>query len=73
MIAAVLVVAYAFKDRFGETAARIRSEFVPGEAVQTGPHTLILTADQSGNFFVYGAVNGARIRFMIDTGAATSC
>lgn len=69
MIASVLVVAYTFKDRFNETAARIRSEFVPGEAVQTGPHTLILTANENGNFFVYGAVNGTRIRFMIDTGS----
>ncbi len=70
MIAAVLVIAYSFKDSFGDTAARIRSEFVPGEAVQTAPRTLILTADRGGNFFVYGNVNGARIRFMIDTGSS---
>ena len=70
MIAAVLLVAYSFKDSLQERTARIRSALVPGAPVQTGPRTLILTAGESGNFFVYGRVNGARVRFVVDTGAS---
>jgi aspartyl protease family protein len=40
----------------------------PGEAPPTG--TLSYRADQRGHFWVDAAVNGAPVRFMIDTGAS---
>jgi len=69
-ITGVLLLGYTFRYSFGDVAAQIHSELVPGAPVQTGPHELILTADNGGNFFVYGEVNGTRIRFVVDTGAS---
>lgn len=69
-IAAVLGIGYSYRDELSDIRARVTSEFVPGDAVETGDHTLVLTQDDSGQFQIYGSVNGTRIRFMVDTGAS---
>ena len=68
-IAAVLVLAYSYQDVLYDAATRVRSELVPGYAIARNPHELVLTADESGQFVVYGRVDGARVKFVIDTGA----
>ena len=50
----------------GNTAAA--KIVTPGEAPPTG--TLSYHADQRGHFWVDAAVNGAPVRFMVDTGAS---
>jgi aspartyl protease family protein len=71
VIAAVLAVGYAYRDELGSIGARVQSELMPGEPVQsTGAHVLTLTQDDAGDFYVYGAANGTRIRFLVDTGAS---
>ena len=69
-IGAVLVIAYTYRDDLSVFGKRVELEFIPGEAVVSGDHTLTLTQDASGDFFVYGDANGTRIRFLVDTGAS---
>ncbi|MBS1197726.1 MAG: hypothetical protein H6R18_1511 [Proteobacteria bacterium] len=40
-----------------------------GGASGSGSSTAILKADGAGHFFTTGAINGAAVRFMVDTGA----
>jgi aspartyl protease family protein len=71
IIAAVLAVGYAYRDELGSIGSRVQSELMPGEPVQSaGAHVLTLTQDDAGDFYVYGAANGTRIRFLVDTGAS---
>ena len=71
VIAAVLAIGYAYRDKLGGVGARLRSEFLPGEPVATpGAHVLTLTQDEGGDFYVYAEANGTRLRFLVDTGAS---
>jgi aspartyl protease family protein len=38
--------------------------------VKTGAHEMVLTQGEGGGFYVIGKVNGAPVRFVIDTGAS---
>jgi len=69
-VATVLVVGYTFRDVFSSIGTRVQSELLPGDAVVAGDHTLMLTQDDSGDFYVYGEANGTRVRFLVDTGAS---
>ena len=69
-LAAILAVGYTFRDSFQDTASRVQSDFAPGYPVTAAPHELILTANADGSFYVFGKVNGVRVRFMVDTGAS---
>jgi aspartyl protease family protein len=68
-IAAVLVLGYAYQDEIADAALRVRAELVPSYAVTRSPKELVITADENGAFVVYGRVDGARVKFMVDTGA----
>jgi aspartyl protease family protein len=65
----VLIIGFSFRNELGDLALRLRSSLVPGYAVQTGAHELTLSEGEGGHYEVYATVNGARIRFLIDTGA----
>ena len=69
-IAAVLLVGVSFRDEIETVAMRVRSELVPGYALESGEHEMVLTESDGGNFFIFGEANGIRIRFLIDTGAS---
>jgi aspartyl protease family protein len=69
-IAAVLVIGYSYRDALSALGTRVQSEFLPGDAVVSGDHTLVLTQDDTGEFHIYGEANGVRIRFVVDTGAS---
>lgn len=63
-----LVLAYSFRDLFQNN--RLMAELMP-DRVQTGENgELRLRADERGHFFVVAHINGAPIRFMVDTGAS---
>lgn len=49
--------------------ASLFSFFETGNAVQSGPHELYVTPDRDGLYYVFAEVNGARIRFVIDSGS----
>lgn len=69
-IAAVLIVGLSFRNEIETVAFRVRSELVPGYALESGEHEMVLTESSGGNFFIYGEANGVRVRFLIDTGAS---
>lgn len=69
-IGAALLVAVSFRDEIEDVATRVRSELMPGYAIESGEHEMVLTESDGGNFFIFGEANGVRIRFLIDTGAS---
>jgi aspartyl protease family protein len=69
-LAAVLLIGVSFRDEIEDVAMRVRSELVPGYAIESGEHEMVLTESQGGNFFIFGEANGVRVRFLIDTGAS---
>lgn len=69
-IAAGLLVAVSYRDEMEDVAMRVRSELMPGYAIESGEHEIVLTESQGGNFFIFGEANGVRVRFLIDTGAS---
>ncbi|HEY5106035.1 MAG TPA: TIGR02281 family clan AA aspartic protease [Caulobacteraceae bacterium] len=69
-IVAVFAVAVSFRGELKAVALRVRSEMVPGYAVATKARTLVVTRSDDGAFYVIGTVNGAPVRFLIDTGAS---
>ena len=65
----VLILCFSFQNELKDLGLRLRSNLVPGFPMQTGDHELTLSEGEGGHFYVYGAVNGTRIGFLIDTGA----
>lgn len=68
-VGGVLIIGFSFQNELGDLGLRLRSNLVPGYPVQTGDHELTLSEGEGGHFTVYGAIDGTRIRFLIDTGA----
>ena len=69
-IAAVLVLGYTYQDEIADAALRVRAELVPSYAVTRNMKELVITADDNGEFVVYGRVDGAPVKFVVDTGAS---
>jgi aspartyl protease family protein len=65
-----LVLAVSFKDEEKGLLARIGSTLAPSLPQSAAPGEMILTRDQDGAFTVEGAVDGARVSFLVDTGAS---
>jgi aspartyl protease family protein len=68
-IAGVAILGYSFRDEAVAAFQRVRGELIPAMAVPTGDHAMTITAADDGGFYVVGQVNGAAVRFAIDTGA----
>jgi aspartyl protease family protein len=68
-IAGVAILGYSFRGEAAAAFQRVRGELIPALAVPTGDHTMTITAADDGGFYVMGQVNGAVVRFAIDTGA----
>jgi aspartyl protease family protein len=69
-IVLILATAYTFRDEFMDIGVRLRSAFIPGYAVATSANEVVLSESEGGNYFVFGTVNGAPVKFLIDTGAS---
>lgn len=69
-VAGVLALGFAYQEPLREVAIRLRSGFIPGEPVHTGTREMVISESEGGNYLVYGTVNGARVRFLVDTGAS---
>jgi aspartyl protease family protein len=69
-VGGVLVLAVAYRVELTDVGQRLRSALVPGYAVATKPHELMLTQDSDGDFRVVGQVNGQPVTFVVDTGAS---
>lgn len=70
IVAAVLVLGYAYQEPLKNVALHLRSQLVPGYAVATGERELTISESDGGSYLVFGTVNDAQIRFLVDTGAS---
>jgi len=69
-IGATLLVGYSFRVELAGVFDRVRGEIIPGYPVPISDRSLVLTASVDGHFYVIGQVNGAPVRFIVDTGSS---
>jgi len=65
----VAITAYALKDDAVRLALKVGQALVPAHAMADGPHGLVVGRGDDGAFDVIGKVNGASVRFVVDTGS----
>jgi aspartyl protease family protein len=65
----VAVTAYALRDDIARLAGRVGQALNPAHAVANGPHGIVIGRGDDGAFEVIGKVNGAPVRFVVDTGS----
>ena len=70
-IALVLVLLYSYRDVFSSVAGRVGGELMPSRPAVTANGDIELRATDGGHFLADAWVNGAKIRFLVDTGATT--
>jgi len=68
-IAAILLIGYTFRAALTQAFVQVRGEIVPAYAISNAPHEMTVTASADGGFYILGQINGAPVRFVIDTGA----
>jgi aspartyl protease family protein len=67
----VLAVGYGYRDDLSALGGRTIGMLVPGQPMETGRRGEAAVArSRDGHFHVVADVDGARVRFMIDTGAS---
>jgi aspartyl protease family protein len=75
-IAAVLVVAYAYREPLLRLAGPVLAELDPSRVVEVtnagGATELVVRRADDGHFHIEGLANGAAIRFLVDTGASVT-
>lgn len=70
VVVAVIAFAYLVKESPGNIFTQLKADLMPGYGVETASHEYTITADENGDFVVFGKVNGATVRFTVDTGAS---
>ena len=68
-IGAALVLAYSFRHDAADLRDRLVAEILPTRGVVQG-EAMTFRTEANGQFVVDGEVNGARVRFLVDTGAS---
>ena len=71
-IGAGLVLVYSYRFELEGAWQRIAGELVPDRAMVAEGRALSFRRAADGHFYVAAAVNGAAIRFLVDTGASTT-
>jgi aspartyl protease family protein len=66
----VLVVGYAYQDELGDLWYRIKSEVSPASAIETSANVVTIAEGRDGGFYVFADVQGAEVKFLVDTGAS---
>lgn len=69
-IVILLVVGYADRADFIDAGEKLRAALFPAFAVNRSPHEMVVGRSEGGAFFVMATVNGAPVRFLIDTGSS---
>lgn len=68
-IVAGLALAVAYRDDLAGVPQRLQMAFGAGAPVAVGDRQLAVAQNAAGAYVVVGAVNGQRVRFIVDTGA----
>jgi aspartyl protease family protein len=72
IVMAALAVGYGYKDDLGQLGGRTIGVLMPGTPMETGRRgEAEVRRSRDGHFHVAADVDGARIRFMVDTGASS--
>lgn len=71
LIAAALVVGYAFRHDAETIYRRVMAELVPGMAIEVAGGQVAVARSSNGHFQVDAEVNGAAVTMLFDTGATT--
>ena len=66
----LLVIGYADRADFIDLGDRLRAALFPAFAVNRSSHEMVVGRSEGGAFFVMATVNGAPVRFLIDTGSS---
>ena len=66
----VLVVGYSYRTDINSLSTRTLAELMPGRAIQIAAGTAIVRANEDRHFRIDSEVDGAQIRFLLDTGAS---
>lgn len=69
-IFAAVFLAYAFRDDLRHAGLKARSALIPAYAIADTPRSMLVSrSSEGGGFYVMGEVDGAPMRFIVDTGA----
>ncbi|MBC8717590.1 TIGR02281 family clan AA aspartic protease [Ochrobactrum sp. Marseille-Q0166] len=75
VIILALVAAYQYRYELQDVGSRITAGLIPGSPISgralDGSLTVTLAKSANGHFEVNGRVNGARVYFLVDTGASS--
>jgi aspartyl protease family protein len=66
----LLVIGYADRADFIDIGDQLRAALFPAFAVSRSPREMVVGRSDGGAFFVMAEVNGAPVRFLIDTGSS---
>jgi len=69
-IFALVFLGYAFRGDLLSVGLRARSALIPAYAVADSPHSMVIGRGEGNGFYVMGEVDGAPVRFVVDTGAS---
>jgi aspartyl protease family protein len=69
-LCAFLVIGYTFRAELVQVGYRVLGALAPGLAVTQPDGSILIVRDAGGHFVLDGRVNGARTRFLLDTGAS---
>ena len=68
-LAGILAIGYSYRFELTDLVNRLGGEIVPYAAVTTEEGAVRVRAHRDGHFYIDSRVNGADVRFLIDTGA----
>ncbi|OYR18973.1 TIGR02281 family clan AA aspartic protease [Brucella thiophenivorans] len=75
VIILALVAAYQYRYELQDVGSRVTAGLIPGSPISgraaDGSLTVTLAKSANGHFDVNGRVNGARVHFLVDTGASS--
>ena len=66
----VLIVGYGYRTEFMPLWTRTLAELMPGRAIEIPAGSAIVRAGKDSHFRIDATVDGARVRFLLDTGAS---
>lgn len=69
-IGIILIALYSYRYEFADFKNRILGEINPSFAQLNKDSQIVINSSQDGHFYIDAKINGADVRFMVDTGAS---
>lgn len=70
-IFAAVLAGYAYRNELSVVTNRVMDEVVPGREVRSQSGEAVIVRSGNGHFVFEGITNGAKLRYMFDTGASS--